>query len=95
MAARPAAFKHNTSAADNSITVLVNIEASGHYIDDFIIPSLKHRLWKYVLLTTPRKILTAEGALLDGTTERIFQSLVTDHHGKQHLARIDILIVPA
>ena len=68
--------------------------ASSHYLDDLIIPSLKYRLLKYVLLTTPRKILTAGGALLDGTAEGILQGLVTDDHAEQHLARIDILIVP-
>ena len=68
--------------------------ASGHYFDDLIIPSLKHHLLNYVLLITPRKILSGRGALLDGTAEGILQGLVTDIHGEQHLARIAILIVP-
>ena len=68
--------------------------ASGHYFDDLIIPSLKHHLLNYVLLMTPRKILTARGALLDGTAEEILQGLVNDIHEEQHLARIAILIVP-
>ena len=68
--------------------------ASGHYFDGLIIPSLKHHLLNRVLLTTPRKILTTGGALLDGTVEGILQGLVTDNHGEQHLARIAILIVP-
>ena len=42
----------------------------------------------------PRKLLTAGGALLDGTVEGILQGLVTDNHEEQHLARIAILIVP-
>ena len=68
--------------------------ASGHYFDDLIIPSLKHRLLNYVFLTTPRKILISGGALLNGTAEGIFQGIVTENHGEQHLARIAIFIVP-
>ena len=94
MAPGPAAFKHKPSAGDDSVTVLVNSGASGHYFDDLIIPSLKYCLLNYVLLTTPRKIFTAGGALLDGTAEWILQRLVADNHGEHHLARITILIVP-
>ena len=86
MASGPAAFKHKPSAGDDSVTVLVDSGASGHYFDDLIISSLKHRLLSYVLLTTPRKILTGGGALLAGTAEGILQGLVTDNHGEQHLA---------
>ena len=92
MASGPAAFKHKLSAGDDRVTVLVDSGASGHYFDDIIIPSLKYPLLNYVLFTTPRKILTAGGALLDGTAEGIIQGLVTDNHGEQHLARIPILI---
>ena len=94
MASGPAAFKHKPSAGDDSVTVLVDNGASGHYYDDLIIPSLKHRLLNYVILPTPRKILTAGGSLLDGTAEGILQGRVTANHGEQHLARIAILIVP-
>ena len=94
MASGPAAFKHKPSAGDDSVTVLVDSGVSGHYFDDLIIPSLKHRLLNYVLLTTPRKILTAGGASLDGTVEEILQGLITDNHEEQHLAQIAILIVP-
>ena len=91
----PAAFKHKLSAGDDSVTLLVDSGASGHYFDDLIIPSLKFRLLNYVLVTTTRKIITAGGALLDGTAKGILQGLVTDNHGEQHLARIAILIVPS
>ena len=94
MAPGPVAFKHKPSAGDDSVNVLVNSGASGHYFDDLIIPSLKYCLLNYVLLTTPRKIFTAGGALLDGTAEGILQRLVTDNHGEHHLAWITILIVP-
>ena len=68
--------------------------ASGHCFDNLTVPSLKHRLLNYILLSTPRKIITVEGALLDGTAEGILQGLVNDNHGEQHVARIAILIVP-
>ena len=90
MASGPAAFKHKFSAGDDSVTVLVDSEVSGHYFDDLIIPSLKHRLLNYVLC----KILTAGGALPDGTAKGILQGLVTDNQGEHHLAWIAILIVP-
>ena len=69
MASEPATFKHKPSASDDSITVLVDNGASGHYFDDLIIPSLKHRLLNYVLLIAPRKSLTARGALAPTTKE--------------------------
>ena len=94
VASGPAAFKHKPSAGDDSVTALVGSGASGHYFDDLIIPSLKHRLLNDVLLTTPRKILTTGGALLDGTAEGIHQGLVTDNYGEQYPARISIFIVP-
>ena len=60
MASGPAAFKQKPSAGYDSVTVFVDRGASGHYFDDLINPSLKHRLLNYVLRTTPRKILTEE-----------------------------------
>ena len=93
MASGPAAFEHKSCADDDSVTVLVDSGLSGHYFNDFIIASLKHRLLNYILLTTPRKILTAGGALLNGTAEGILQGLVADNHGEQHLARIAILVM--
>ena len=56
MSSAPAAFKHMPRAGDDSVAVLVDSGASGHYFDDLIIPSLKHRLLNYILLTTPRKV---------------------------------------
>ena len=88
------AFKHEPSAGYDSVTVLVDSGASGHYFDDLNTFSLKHRLLNYVLLTTTRKILTAGGALLDSTIEGLLQVLLAKHYEKQHLARIVILIVP-
>ena len=94
MASGPAAFKHMPSAGDDSVTVLVDSGAFGHYSDDLIIPSLKHRLLTYVLLTTPRNILAAGGSLLGDMAEGIHQGLDIDNHGEQCLPRIAIIIVP-
>ena len=93
MTSGPVAFKHKPSAGDDSVTVLGDSGASGHYFGDLIIPSLKHRLLNYVLLISPRTILTGGGTLLDDTVEGILQGLVTDNHGEQYLARIAILII--
>ena len=96
MASGPAAFKHKPSAGDDSVTVLVDSGASGHYLNDLIIASLKHRLLNYVFLTTPRKIFTAREALLDGTAEGILQGLglVSNYQGEQYLKRITVIVVP-
>ena len=94
MASGPAAFNHKPSAGDDNATVLVDSGSSGHYFDEIIIPSFKVCLLNIVLLSTPRKIFTAGGALLDGTAETILQGLITDNHGKLYLARVAILIVP-
>ena len=54
-----------------NVTVLVDSRASGHYFDDTIIPDLKHHLQDYTSLRALRRILTAGGALLDGTAEGV------------------------
>ena len=41
----------------------------------------------------PRKILTAGGSLLEGTSVGLLQGLVTDEYGNSHLVLVDILIV--
>ena len=73
---------------------MVDSGASGHFFNDAIIWDLKHRLQDYVRLTTPRKILTARGAMLDGTVESVLQGLVPKGYGNQIFARIDIVMVP-
>ena len=59
-ASEPAAFKHKPSVGDDSVTVLVDCKASGHDFDELIIPSLKHLLLNYVLLTKPRRFSLPE-----------------------------------
>ena len=57
--------------------------ASRHYFDDVIIRDLKHRPQDYVHLTTPRKIFTAGGAMVDGTVEGVLLGLVADDNGNR------------
>ena len=78
----------------NLATLMVDSGASGHYFGDAIIHDLKHCLQDYVHLTTPRKILTAKGAILNGTAEGVLQGLVVDDNGNQILVRVDIVVVP-
>ena len=94
MEAEPAEIEPKPHESGNVVTALVDSGASGHYFDDIMIPDLKHRLQDYTSISTPRTILTAGGALLDGTAEGVSQGLITDDYGEQHLARIANLIVP-
>ena len=94
MTSSSAAITSEDSVNSNLITLMVDSGASGLYIDDAIIRELKHRLQDYVHLTTPRKILTARGAMLDGTAECVLQGLVTDDSDNQILVRVNIVVVP-
>ena len=92
VALEQAKIEHKPHERGNVVTVLVDNGTSGHYFDDTIIPDLKHRLQDYNALSTPRTILMAGGALLDGTGEGVLQGLITDDYGEQYLTRIAILI---
>ena len=94
VASSTAAITTEDSVNSNLVTLTVDSGASGHYLDDAIIRDLKHRLQDHVHLATPRKILTAGGAMLDGTAEGVLQGLVVDHYGNQILNRVDIVMVP-
>ena len=89
----PVAY-NNASDCSNLVHVLVDSGALDHYLDDFLIPKLNRRLLNYTCLTMPRKILTAGGALLDGTGEGIHQGVITDNYGNGHLVRVQIIVVP-
>ena len=89
----PVAY-NNVSDCNNLVHVLVHSGASGHYSDDFLIPELNHRLLGYTCFTTPLKMLTTGGALLDGTGEGILQGVITDNYGSGQLVRIQVLVVP-
>ena len=73
---------------------MVDNGASGHYFDDAVIRNLEHRLQDYVHLATPRKIITAGGALLDGTAAGVLQGVITDDYGNQILNRVDVVMMP-
>ena len=85
---------NNASDCSNLVHVLVDSGAWDHYFDDFLIPELHRRLLDYTCLTTPRKILTAGGTLLDGTCEGILQDVITDNYGNVPLLQNQILVVP-
>ena len=82
------------SVNSNLATLMVDSGASGHYFDDAIIRDRKRRLQDYVHLTTPGKILTAGGAMLDGTAKGVLQGLATDDNGNQIFVRVGIVVVP-
>ena len=79
---------NNASDCSNLVHILIESGASDHYFDDFLIPELNRRLLNYTCFTTPRIILTAGGALLDGTGEIILQGVITDNYGNGHLVQI-------
>ena len=69
MASLSVAVTSADSVNSNPVTLMVDSGTSDHYFDDAIIHDRKRRLQDYVHLTTPRKILTAGGDILDGTAE--------------------------
>ena len=85
---------HNASDCSNLVHILVDSGASDHYVDEFLIPELNRRLLDYTCLTTPRRILIAGGALLDGTGEGNLQRVIIENYGNGHFVRIQILVVP-
>ena len=94
MASSSAAITSKDSVSSNLAILMMDSGALGRYFDDAIIHAFKHRLQDYVHLTTPRKILTAGGAMLDGTVEDVLQGLTTDDNGNQILVRADIVMAP-
>ena len=71
MVSSSVAITSEDSVNSNLVALLVDSGASGHYFDGVITRDLKHRLQDYVHLTMPRKILTAGGALLNGTDKGV------------------------
>ena len=91
----PAPVAYNkASDCSNLVHVLVDSGASGHYFDDFLIQELNRRLLDYTCLTTPHKILTAGGGLLDGTSKGILLDVITNKYGNGYFVRIQISVVP-
>ena len=65
---------NNVSDCGNLVHVLIDGGESDHHFNDFLISELNRRLLNYTYLTTPRKILTTGGALLDRTGEGFFRA---------------------
>ena len=94
MSSGPAAFKYKPRADDDSVTVLVDSGAFGHYFDDPITPCLKHHPAQLRSSHYATQDPHCRRSLAGRTAKGILQGLVTDNHGEQHLARIAIFIVP-
>ena len=94
MASSSDAGTSEDSVNSNLATLMVDSGASGHYLDDAIALDLKHHLQDNVHLITPRTILAAGEALLNGTAEGVLQGLVTDDNGNQIRVRVDMLVMP-
>ena len=95
MASKSPGDEQKTHDGNNQVTALVDKGASSNYFDDQLILQLKqqHHLLDRVILTVPRKILTAGGSLLNGTAEGLLQDVVADEHGNPHLVRVGIMNV--
>ena len=93
MASSSVAVTFKDSVNSNLVTIMVDSGASGRYINDAIIQDLKRRLQDYVHLTTPHKIPTVGGALLNGTEEGVLQGIVTDDNVNQFWFGVDIVLV--
>ena len=77
IASEPAEIERKPRVNGNVVTVLIDSGASGDYFGVLIILEFQHRPQDYISLTMPRTILTAGGALLDGTAEGELQGLIT------------------
>ena len=88
------AFITSQDSVNNSfVIIMVDSGASDHFFVDAIIRDLKHCLQGYAHLATPRKILTAKGALLDVSAGGVLQGLIADNYGNQIFVRIDTVVV--
>ena len=83
-----------TGCSNDSVNVLVDSGASGHYFDDAIIPGFRDRLEEFKVLGVPRKISTAGGGELKSTAQGVLQGHVMDDKGVRRLIQLSCLIVP-
>ena len=79
---------------NDSVNVLVDSGASGHYFDDAIIPGFRDRLEEYKVLDVPRKISTAGGGGLNGTAHGVLRGHVINDKGVRRSVQLSCLIVP-
>ena len=83
-----------TGCSNDSLNVLVDSGASGHYFDDAINPGFRGRREEYKVLDVPRKISTAGGGELNGTAQGVLRGHVIDDKGVRRLIQLSCLIVP-
>ena len=88
------AARSRTGCSNDSVNVLVDRGASGHYFDDAIIPGFRDRLEEYEVLDVPRKISTAGGGGLNGIAQGVLRGHVNDDKGVRRLIQLSWLIVP-
>ena len=83
-----------TGRSNDSVYMLVDSGASGHYFDDAIIPAIRDRLEEYKVLDVPRKIATAGGGESNGTAQGALRGHVIGDKGVRRLIQLSCLIVP-
>ena len=80
--------------SNDTVNVLVDSGASGHYFDDTIFPGLRDNLDNYQVLDAPRKITTAGKGHLYGVAQGVLRGWVIDDKGERRLVQLSCLIVP-
>ena len=93
LAVVPAAEKWN-HGSNSLVSVMVDSGASGHYLDDALIPGLRCRLDNYQELAIRRWITTAGGHQLERAGQGLLLVHIIDAQGVQRLIQISVLIVP-
>ena len=73
---------------------MVDSGASGHYLNDVIIPELRDKLDSYQVLDEPRKIITAGGGQLEGIAQGLLSDIVVDDKRVRCSLQLSRLIVP-
>ena len=86
--------KPRTCCSNDSVNVLVDSGAPGHYFDDAIIPGFRDRQQEYKVLDVPRNVSTAGGGGENGTAQGLLRGHVVDDKGVRRLIQISCLIVP-
>ena len=94
MASSSVAVTSEDSVNSNLATFMVDSAASDHYFAHASIHDFRHRLQDYVHFTTPSKVLTAGGVLLNGTAEGVLQGFLTDDNSNEILGQVYIVVVP-
>ena len=73
--------KPPTDCTNDSVNVLVDGDASGHYFDVAIIPGLRDRLEGVMVLDVPQTLSPSGAGVLDGTVQGVLWGHVVDDKG--------------